>query len=170
MLLDHTVVPFRKRAVYLRLVVTKSQAADYAAGGFHVSVTRSLCGGAADSSSDFASGGTTAGVCLQPLHRDDIGAAWGRAAMAYQQAYTDAMDPSAGVDYVKMELDTANELANAAYAMEGVAPPVDPMAVVGLAPAKAEPAAAPSSKWPAMLAGLAIFGMACTAAGLASRG
>jgi len=124
--LNHQLVPFRSRARYLRLVKTLSHALDYAAGGFHVSVTRGLCGGAADPAHDFAAGGTKAGACQAPLGRDDLRVKWREAAAAYRLAFNAAQQGQL-VEQVKQLLTTANALANQAYAGENVEPPRDPV-------------------------------------------
>jgi hypothetical protein len=124
--LDHSLVPFRSRARFLRLVKTIRHAKDYAAGGFHVSVTRGLCGGAADPASGFAGGGTRAGACVAPLGRDDIRTAWRKSAQAYLNAFNQAQQ-GALVDQVKQLLRTANLLADQAYGLEKVDPPRDPV-------------------------------------------
>lgn len=125
--LDHSLVPFRSRARYLRLVNKISHALDYAAGGFHVSVTRGLCGGAADPALDFAKGGTVAGGCTMPLDRDDLRLAWAKAANAYLAAFIKASSGSAALEDIKATLRVANGLADQAYALEGVDPPRDPV-------------------------------------------
>jgi len=122
--LSHTLVPFRRRARYLRLVRKKSHAADYAAGGFHVSVARGLAGGCRDSSANFASGGTKATTCLSPLDRADVRALWTAAAEAYMQAVGSTDKP---LEQIKQMLRVANALADRAYAAEGVEPPRDPV-------------------------------------------
>ncbi len=124
--LKHSLVPFRRRARYLRLVGTKSQALNYAAGGFHVSVTRGLAGGCADPSANFADGGTKTGACVAPLGRGDLRSKWSNAAQAYLQAFNSAQQ-GALVEQVKQLLRTANGLASQAYAAEGVPPPRDPV-------------------------------------------
>jgi hypothetical protein len=123
--LDHSLVPFRSRARYLRLVATLPHALDYAAGGFHVSVTRGLCGGAADPAVGFAAGGTKAGACAAPLNRDDLRQLWSNAAQAYHDAYSAIIDGHP-LDRVKVLLHEANLLADKAYAGENVEPPRDP--------------------------------------------
>lgn len=124
--LDHSLVPFRGEPRYLRLVTTLAHALDYGAGGFHVSVTRGLCGGSGDPSHDFTQGGTKPGACTMPLNDANIAAAWDTSARRYQEAYLSAQS-GASVAEVKARLAYANEAANIAYGMEGVEPPRDPV-------------------------------------------
>jgi hypothetical protein len=99
---------------------------DYAAGGYHVSVTRGACGGTSDPAVGFADGGTRAGACSSPLNRDDLRAKWRAAVEAYLRAFHAAGDGHP-IDCVKIMLATANGLADQAYAGENVAPPRDPV-------------------------------------------
>ena len=83
--LDQSLVPFRSRPVFLRLVNSQARAMDYAAGGFHVSVARGVIGGCADrAEGSFLNFGAT---CTKPLGRDDIRNAWSLAASLYLQAF-----------------------------------------------------------------------------------
>lgn len=170
--LNHALIPFRKRAVYLRLVNTRDKAKDYAAGGFHVSVDRGLAGGCRDSSRDFSSGGTRVGVCTLPMNRQDVAQAWANAATAYGVAW-DAAHTTMPLDGVKALLLQANALADAAYRLEGVAPPVDPVRAAqsggNLTPAMTEPAAAPAGSVWAFVASLAVTAAGVTATAFASR-
>lgn len=122
--LDHSLVPFRSRPRFLRLVKSLDHARDYAAGGFHVSVTRGLCGGAGDSAIGFAESGTVPGACQIPLDRADLRLAWANTARAYFDAFIASRDEP--LDAVKDRLRAANALADQAYALEGVEPPRDP--------------------------------------------
>lgn len=121
--LNQTLLPYRKSPVYLRLVDTESKAKDYAAGGFHISVTRGGSGGCKDAALDV--GMTKAAICTAPLGRQDLTGLWNAAANAYLNAYNRLGDLST----IKTELLQANILADAAYAMEGVDPPRDPVLV-----------------------------------------
>lgn len=122
--LDHALVPFRSAATYLRLVTTPSQALDYAAGGFHVSVDRGLAGGCTDPWT-IHKGGTTAVACATPRNSASARAMWTSAAQKYLAVYTLAQQ-GGGLDVVKQGLNDANLLANNAYGQEGITPPVDP--------------------------------------------
>jgi len=138
-ILNHALVPFRRRAVFLRLVTSRARAADYAAGGFHVSVARGLAGGCSDPAHDFLDGGTRDGTCLVPLNREDVKAAWATAAALYLEAFS--MSATAEVKATVAKLHAANLAADAAYRLEGVTPPADP---VVLAPSTAPGVPKPS--------------------------
>jgi len=124
--LNHAAVPFRARPRYLRLVRTRGNARDYAAGGFHVSVTRGTAGGCRDASDNFASSGTAKGECNSPINSASIRALWAEAAAGYKAVFELGADGSVNVTVLKEKLRAANALADAAYAAEGVEPPRDP--------------------------------------------
>jgi len=90
--LNHALVPFLGPTRYLRNVETLAQALAYAAGGFHVSVTRGLSGGCSDPSSGFMAAhglfdGEGLTPCVAPLGRSDIRALWAQCAQGYLDAY-----------------------------------------------------------------------------------
>lgn len=121
---DHRLLPFLGAAVYLRLVTSLRAAMVYAAGGFHGSVTRGEAGGTNDPANQTP--GYAAGeFALSRLERDDIGQAWSYAAQKYKDAY-DTAQAKTDLATVKRMLAQANELADAAYALEKVEPPRDP--------------------------------------------
>lgn len=122
--LNHALVPYKSKAVYLRLVDTKAEVLNYAANGFHVCVTRGLAGGCKDGAVNVK--GTGPSSCSQPLGRTDLKEAWGAAAEAYLGAYQAALGGVSHVQIVPM-LAQANAVADAAYAKEGVDPPRDPV-------------------------------------------
>lgn len=130
-ILDHSLIKFRAKPPYLRLVTSLPAANDYAAGGFHVAVSRGLAGGCSDLSTAF--NGTGPSSCRIPLTRPDLTVKWKAAAQAYYDAYQrkNLADMLTGIR-------VANEIANAAFAAEGISPPRDP--VTG---AKEPPAIAP---------------------------
>lgn len=124
--LDHGFLPFRAKPVVLRLTKSMTQALDYAAGGFHVSVDRGIAGGCGDHWSIHKSG-TVAAACSKPLNRPDIQKAWAAAAGKYREAFDSGMAAKLQpVDNVKAILKEANLLADAAFKLEGIAPPKDP--------------------------------------------
>lgn len=127
--LSHDLVPFRRSPVFLRLVSTMNRAADYAAGGFHVSVDRGQAGGCRDPFSIHASG-TKGARCLQPLNRADIRAAWSRAAGMYREAFFATTGLVVGgprsLSEVRGMLNAANIAADEAFGLEGIEPPRDP--------------------------------------------
>ena len=125
-ILDHAFVPFRSKPVVLRLTKSMTQALDYAAGGFHVSVDRGISGGCGDHWSIHKSG-TVAAECSKPLFRPDILKAWASAAAKYREAFESGMAAKLQpVENVKAILREANQLADAAFKLEGIAPPKDP--------------------------------------------
>lgn len=149
-ILDHTRVPFRGTPRFLRLVSTLNQAADYAAGGFHVSVDRGLSGGCKDPFTIHASG--TKGVtCQLPLNRADSRAAWSTAASLYHDAFFATTDLGVGrqpLSVVKAMLRDANLAADRAFALEGIEPPRDPgPALPGEPPRTGEAAMAYKDKY-----------------------
>lgn len=130
--LDHALAPFRGRTRYLRLVTTMKLALDYAAGGFHVSVSRGLQGGCGDPAptySDWVIRAVQGPVtCSQPLNLPAARAAWAESARRYLAAY-EAGRGGASLETVKDFLRHAN--ATNAYAVEGLGPgdiPSDPKA------------------------------------------
>jgi hypothetical protein len=130
---SHADVPFRRAPRYLRLTTTVDRALDYAAGGFHVSVTRAEGGGCSDAAGSISA--TRASSCMSPLNREDSRGAWVNAAMAYSYAFM-----SGGtVDEIKLLLDKANQAADAAYTLENVEPPRDPVLVAAGVYAPPEP-------------------------------
>ncbi|UCC72064.1 MAG: hypothetical protein JSV86_17100 [Gemmatimonadota bacterium] len=158
--LDHSLAPFRGTPRYLRLVSTNRHVLDYAAGGFHVSVARGLAGGCADPSAGFAAGGTRAGVCAEPLDRADLRTLWAKAAQAYLEIYNLALDGHP-VDRNKALLLAANDLADRAYAAEGIDPPRDPMTGTSEPPRDKK---GPRPRWGIALgilgiAGLGVYGI-----------
>jgi hypothetical protein len=136
--LDHSLLHFRGRTIYLRLVSTIKRAMDYAAGGFHSSVARGLVGGSHDLAS--VTNGTVAGQVPVGLGRDDCKAAWEAAARRYLDAYKQG-DAGKTLGEVKGVLAEANLLADAAYKLEGVDPPRDPVLQV------AESTDHPQQRW-----------------------
>jgi hypothetical protein len=152
--LNHALVPFRARPVFLRLVKKRSQALDYAAGGFHVSVTRGLAGGCRDSSAGFASSGTKAGSCSQPINSDEIRALWVRAAEAYKLVFDMGSDATVNVAVFKENLAAANALADVAYGAEGVEPPRDPQ--TGTSEPATDPVGSKPSLSPLFVVGLGV--------------
>lgn len=135
--LFHAAVPFRARPVFLRLAKSRSQLMDYAAGGFHVSVTRGTAGGCKDPSSGFSQSGTIKGTCDTPINSPEIRAMWASAAALYKIAFENGVagekdDPAR--DISKDQLRSANAAADAAYRAEGVTPPRDPQTGTSEAP------------------------------------
>ena len=123
---QHGMVPYGGRPVYLRLVDTRTEAKNYAAGGFHVSVIRGSVGGCADPALGFAAGGTDPNAfCKKALDRNDLSVAWDQSAEGYKAAY-DAYVSGASWQDIKAMLVRANALADLAYKQEGVDPPRDP--------------------------------------------
>jgi hypothetical protein len=122
---DDNAIPYLPKATYLRLTDTIPEVKNYAAGGFHVSTSRGVAGGCADSALGYGASGSKPTKCAKALNRVDVGAAWLNAAMAYSAAYS-SVSGGGPVDYVKPQLKEANLLADAAYKLEGVAPPRDP--------------------------------------------
>lgn len=118
--LDHSLIPYRKKPSYLRLVNTLERAKDYAAAGFHVSVTRGLAGGCQDLASAF--NGTGPSSCKSPLYRADLTSKWRGVASAYM----DAFDKRTISDAI-IAIKAANGLADLAFAAEGIQPPKDPV-------------------------------------------
>ena len=118
----HAAVPFRSAPVYLRLVNTKSKALDYAAGGFHVCVTRALSGGCKDTS---LPGGFGGAKCSRPLGDKQLTDDWYLAGASYLEAF-DAAFKGKPLAAVKDMIRTANLLADKAFKAEGGEPPRDP--------------------------------------------
>lgn len=150
----HQSIPFRRGPVYLRLVTSASRALDYAAGGFHVAVDRMAWGGCTDHW-EIHNGGTKSVACKFPLKREALSTAWNNAAKLYAQAF-DAMSKKAPLADVIEMLRSANAAADAAFAAEGVPPPVDPVTH--------EPSAPMAKPWWKTgtglgLAGLGLFGL-----------
>jgi hypothetical protein len=144
--LNQALVPYLSKPVYLRLVSTLAKAKNYAAAGFHVSVTRGLGGGCKDAAATVDGTDSGGSACLSPLGRDDAAQAWSNAAQAYLNAYNLAAAGSAPLADVKAALDAANVTANSGYAIESVEPPSDPVlvaqnAAAGLPPPPPEPVA-----------------------------
>lgn len=121
----HSQVPFRGSPVFLRLVTSMSRAADYAAGGFHVSVDRANGGGCKDDWKIHA-GGTKAATCQLPLNREDVRGLWNTAAGKYLSAFNSSLNPETNLTVIKGFLTDANSAADAAFAAEGIDPPRDP--------------------------------------------
>lgn len=143
----HSEVPYRSKPVYLRLTNSIAKAMDYAAAGYHVSVSRGV-GGGCGGSSDSVDGTDESAVCDLPLGRDDLSALWAQAAAGYKSAFDLASNGGSLAD-VKTQLGAANNDANVAYHSEGVDPPSDPVqvaanAAAGLPPPAPEGAAAAS--------------------------
>lgn len=118
--LDHSLIPYRRKPSYLRLVNTLEKAKDYAAAGFHVSVTRGLAGGCQDLASAF--NGTGPASCESPLNRGDLTAKWRGVASAYMDAF-DRRNLADAITAIK----AANGLADMAFKAEGIQPPKDPV-------------------------------------------
>lgn len=129
--LNHALVPFRRAPVYLRLVSTKSRALDYAAGGFHVSVTRGAGGGCYDPATSIPTG--TAGKCASPIGRQELGNEWATVAEKYKRAFesVSSLGLTPGTRTMLME---ANASADRVYGMENVPPPRDPVTGTSEAP------------------------------------
>lgn len=121
----HSQVPFRKAPVFLRLVTSMSRAADYAAGGFHVSLDRAQGGGCKDDWKIHAAG-TKSATCQMPLNREDVRGLWNTAAGKYLTAFNSSLNPQTKLDVIKGFLSDANSAADAAFAAEGIEPPRDP--------------------------------------------
>lgn len=124
-ILDHDLIPFKGAAYYMKYINTAARAAQYAAGGFHTSVTRGLAGGSSDPASAIT--GSAAGETVKvELNDGDITEAWMDAARAYKDAYDEAVGGKASVPGLVAMLLDANSLADKAYGMEHVAPPRAP--------------------------------------------
>lgn len=123
--LDHGLVPYLYPPRYLRLVKSQSHALNYAAAGFHVSVTRGLAGGARDLSVSVS--GTGPSSVKEPLNRPDLASLWSQAANLYLEAYRQAQSAPFQLESVKSQLLSANQAADQAYAQEEVEPPRDPV-------------------------------------------
>ena len=160
--LNHGDIPFRARPVYLRLVRTRTQARDYAAGGFHVSVTRGTAGGCQDPAENFDTDVAAALGCNKPINSAEIRVLWATAGEAYKAAFFRGANGNVSVDAIKDDLRAANRLADAAYAAEGVTPPRDPQTQES-EPAL-DPKGQPDKRSPWLVAGLlaAALGAAVT--------
>lgn len=128
--LNHALVPFLGPTRYLRNVETLAQALAYAAGGFHVSVTRGLSGGCRDPSDGFMEArglftGEMLTPCAVPLGRDDIRALWAQAAQGYLDAYNLGLRTKS-VSKVKAALRLVQQMQVSPYTLENVDPPRDP--------------------------------------------
>jgi len=160
-ILRHDLVPFRSRPVYLRLVTTLRRAKDYAAGGFHVAVSRGLPGGCRDSSMDFAKSGTTAAVCASPMNDTTLRNLWADAAQGYRNVY---FGPTSDLEAMRSALAAANASADLAFKAEGVEPPRDP---VTLAVEPANPGASMTAKL--AFAALGLFAASAVTYGVRRR-
>lgn len=128
--LNHALVPFLGPTRYLRNVETLAQALAYAAGGFHVSVTRGLSGGCSDPSDGFMAAhglfdGENLAPCVAPLGRSDIRALWAQAAQGYLDAYNLGLSTHS-VSQVKAKLRLVQQMQVSPYTLEGVPAPRDP--------------------------------------------
>jgi hypothetical protein len=132
--LDHSLVPFLGRTVYWRKLDTKSEALNYAALGFHISVLRGLAGGCKEDATTVAErilAGKITATC-QGLGREDIRSLWTDAADKYLAAYKAAKAGKPIMTVVKPMLDVASVAADVGYKGDSVAsgtiiaPPRDP--------------------------------------------
>jgi len=130
-LLNHALVPWRSAPVYLRLVNSQARALNYAAGGFHVAVSRGTPGGCGDSAGSTPTG--SAGSCLAPLGRKELGEEWATVAEKYLRAY-DAAKAAWSMGTVLNMLREANGAADRVYGLENVPPPRDPVTMTSEAP------------------------------------
>lgn len=121
--LNHALTPFRKAPVYIRFVNTQSKALDYAAGGFHVAVTRGQSGGCGDAADSIPTG--TAGKCKSPFGRQALGSEWAGVAAMYSNAYA-LIKSRFGSGSLQLLRD-ANAAADRVYGLENVPPPRDPL-------------------------------------------
>lgn len=128
--LNHALVPWRSAPVYLRLVNSQSRALNYAAGGFHVAVSRGVPGGCGDSAASTPTG--SAGGCLSPLGRRELGEEWSTVAQKYKAAYEAAK--RGFTPAVLLQLREANGSADRVYGLENVPPPRDPITMTSEAP------------------------------------
>lgn len=127
-------LPYRRAPRYLRLVNTIDKALDYAAGGFHVSLTRAAGGGCGDAATAISP--TSKGAsCVLPLNRGDLRDLWAKVASGYATAYS----AQGGLGDMKALLEQANALADQAYGAENIEPPRDPVLVAQGVYASAEP-------------------------------
>lgn len=169
--LNQSLVPYLGKPVYLRLTNSLAKAKNYAAAGFHVSVTRGLGGGCSDPASTVDGTDNTGSACISPMNRQDAVSTWADAAQAYSDAYYLA-NSGASLDAVKAQLTAANAKADAGYHLEGVAPPADPVlvaqnAAAGLPAPSSEPVAGSKSSSVGLWVGLALGTVAAAGLGVA---
>ncbi len=129
-ILNHLFAPFLGPTRYIRNVETLAQALAYAAGGFHVSVTRGLSGGCKDPSDGFmyARGlidGMNTTPCAVALNNPRIRDAWANVAQKYLDAYNLGVTTKS-LSKTKAAIQAAQSMMISPYAMEGVTPPRDP--------------------------------------------
>lgn len=123
-LLVHDTIPFRAKPVFRWAIKNKTQASNYAAAGFHVSVDRGTAGGCRGQV--WGPGvanpitGLKAVTCRDPLGLDNVRRLWETAAGDYVDAYNSAQASSSTVDALKEQLRVADTIsADTAYAAEG---------------------------------------------------
>lgn len=164
--IDHALVPFTPITsvnngwpVYISQTDTRGEVVNYAAGGFHTSVSRGIAGGCQDPDWVVKPTGVTwvsgPKACATPKNNPDIAAAWEKAAAKYREVYEAvnavAKPSSAEIDAFVLGLRNANWLADIAYGLENVPPPRDPNAD------PEGPPATPKSRISVAMAGLGLL-------------
>ena len=151
--LDQNRMPWLSTPTYLRRVNSDARAKNYAAGGFHVAVTRGLAGGCGDPPVDLTASDNIKRPCQRALNSDEAKQAWADAAEAYYGAYFAVNVEGKSYKVAVPMLDAANKLADAAYAIESrlagvvIEPPRDPGATPGAEP-EPDPGPAPAASAP----------------------